>query len=119
MAIFPHIRANDEERHSFEEEPADFNSLAEDCCGKQVYGILKTEAIKLLETLADKVEGSLYYSICRAIESLKVRLGFVPQTNSHHLPLEIETALCVLSVFSYGVGRFQEEVAAIKVILCD
>ena len=42
MAVFPHIRANGDERNSFEEDPSEFNALAEDCCGKQVFGVLKT-----------------------------------------------------------------------------
>lgn len=65
--IFPLIRADDEEREKFEESPEEFNSLAEDCCDKQTFGILKTEAVKLLETLGDKVDGSLEYSLDRAV----------------------------------------------------
>jgi hypothetical protein len=46
--IFPYLSVTDEEREKFEESPEDFNSLTEDCCDKQTYGILKTEAVKLL-----------------------------------------------------------------------
>ena len=118
-AVFPHLRARGDERNSFEEEPGDFNALAEDCCGKQVFGMLKTEGIKLMDKLADKVEGSLDYSISRSVESLKVKLGFVPLNTISPPPLDIETALCVLSVFSYGLSRYPDHVAALKVILCD
>ena len=48
MILFPLLTIGDDEKNTFEESPADFNSLAEDCCDKQTFGCLKTEAAKLL-----------------------------------------------------------------------
>jgi hypothetical protein len=92
--------------------------LTEDCCDKQSFGILKTEALKLLETIGDKIEGCHLYIFNRAIESIKVSLGFVTaQINQSVLP--VETSFLILSVFSYEIGHFENELAAMKVILCD
>lgn len=55
IILYPFIQVNDDEKERFEESPEEFNSLTEDCCDKQTYGILKTEAIKLLETFGDKI----------------------------------------------------------------
>lgn len=91
---------DDEEIEKFEEYPDDFNSLTQDCCDKQTFGVLKTEAVKLLETIGDKVEGCHKYVFNRAIESIKISLGFVTgQINQSILP--VETSFLVLSALSY------------------
>ena len=46
--LLPLLAINDNERYTFEESPSDFNTLAEDCCDKQTFEILKTEAAKLM-----------------------------------------------------------------------
>jgi hypothetical protein len=57
----------------------------------------------LLEKFGDKVEGCIKYTLNRAIESLQIRMGHV-QANNYSLPvLEIETALLLLSIFSYDL----------------
>lgn len=70
---------------------------------------MKTEAAKLLEKFGDKIEGSLGYSLNRAIESLKVKMGYV---QTHTFPglalLEVETSFLVLSIFSYGLANFPD-----------
>ena len=74
--LFPLLEIQDDERYTFEESPSDFNTLAEDCCDKQTFEILKTEAAKLLQKFGDKVEDSARYTIERAVESLKVKMGY-------------------------------------------
>lgn len=108
MVILPFVAITDEEREKFEESPEEFNSLAEDCCDKQTYGILKTEALKLLETFGDRVEGCMQFTINRALESLKVGLGFVQNFQTSDAPLSIETSFLVLSLFSYEIGRYAQ-----------
>lgn len=39
-------------------EPAEFVSLALDCCDKQTSKIVKTQACKLLETMCDNIDGA-------------------------------------------------------------
>lgn len=48
MILLPLLTISDDEKNTFEESPVDFNTLAEDCCDKQTFGTLKTEAAKLL-----------------------------------------------------------------------
>ena len=48
IVAFPLLSITEEEQQLFAYDPAEFNNLAEDCCDKQSYGILKTEAAKLL-----------------------------------------------------------------------
>ena len=59
----------------FEEDSAEFNKLAQDCCDKQTFGIMKTEAAKLLEGLCDQFSGAAEYVVQHCIISIKVRLG--------------------------------------------
>ena len=42
IIVFPLLAANEEENQLFADDPEEFNSLAEDCCDRQAYGILKT-----------------------------------------------------------------------------
>jgi hypothetical protein len=42
------LKTREKELDSFEESPEEFNTLAEDLCDKQIFGILKSEAAKLL-----------------------------------------------------------------------
>ena len=70
VILFPLLKMQDGERNLFEESPEEFNALAEDCCDKQLSGVLKTEAAKLLEKFGDKVPGSMEYSFRRALDSL-------------------------------------------------
>jgi hypothetical protein len=65
--LLPLLAVSDNERHTFEEEPVEFNTLAEDCCDKQTFEILKTEAARLLEKFGDRIPNSMAYSINRAI----------------------------------------------------
>ena len=117
--IFPFLPADDEEKVKFEESAEEYNSLAEDCCDKQTYGIMKTESVKFLEAMADAVDGCFKYILNRAIESIKINLGFVSYTMEQSAVLPVESAFLVLSVFSYGIGHYEAEREAIKVILCD
>ena len=48
IVAFPLLSITEEEQQLFADDPAEFNNLAEDCCDKQSYGILKTEAAKLM-----------------------------------------------------------------------
>jgi hypothetical protein len=42
------LNTREQELDIFEESPDEFNTLAEDLCDKQTFGILKSEAAKLL-----------------------------------------------------------------------
>lgn len=55
QAVFPLLAATPEETQLFEDDPEEFNRLAEDCCDRQTFGVLKTEASRLLETLCDEL----------------------------------------------------------------
>ena len=50
----------------------------EDLCDKQQFGILKTEAAKLLEAIGDYCKPALQSSIMFAVECIKMRMGFIP-----------------------------------------
>ena len=52
--VIPYIKIDSDEINIFEEYPDEFIALQEDCAEKQTFGILKTEACKLLERMADK-----------------------------------------------------------------
>jgi len=52
--IFPMLRMNDEEHLLFDNDPHDFNALAEDCCDHQKFKYIKTEVARLLEALSDE-----------------------------------------------------------------
>jgi hypothetical protein len=53
MIIFPLLAVTEEETELFENDPEEFNFLAEDCCDKQNYGTIKTETSRLLEAACD------------------------------------------------------------------
>lgn len=67
---------------------------------------MKTEAVKFLEVIADAVDGCFKYILNRAIESIKISLGFVSYTIEQSAVLPVETAFLILSVFSYGIGHY-------------
>jgi hypothetical protein len=73
----------------------------------------------LLETIGDKIEGCFKYIFNRAIESIKINLGFVSVYSGVGVILSVETALLILSVFSYGIAHFEAELNSIKVMFCD
>lgn len=73
----------------------------------------------MLEKLGDKVPESLKYALGRAINSLQIKLGKAVSSENNLPVLEIETAFLVLSIFSYGIGQYPEEVSEIRQILAD
>lgn len=42
IIAFPLLAINDEEQQLFADDPVEFNNLAEDCCDRQSFGLLKT-----------------------------------------------------------------------------
>lgn len=42
LLCFPFLGTHDDEVYVFEESPVEFNSLVEDVCDKQTFGVLKT-----------------------------------------------------------------------------
>jgi hypothetical protein len=51
----------------FEDNAVEFNALAEDVCDKQTFGVLKTEAARLLEAIADANNACIQSGVSFAI----------------------------------------------------
>lgn len=107
QAIFPLLTAKDEEIKLFDEDPEEFNRIAEDCCDHQRFGILKTDAAHLLESICDEDEEASAYVVRHCIMSLKVRLS-LDESFESQAPnfLPIETAFLALAIHSYKISNF-------------
>lgn len=118
QAVFPLLAAKEEEARLFEEDPQEFNLLAEDCCDHQRFGVLKTDAAMLLETICDDNDEAAGYVVRHCVISLKVRLA-LDENFEAQAPnfLPIETALLVLSVQSYKLTKFEPELLELRRIL--
>lgn len=42
IVCYPFMKSREQELYTFEESASEFNTLAEDMCDKQTFGILKT-----------------------------------------------------------------------------
>lgn len=104
IVCFPFIRTRDQEMEIFEESPEEFNTLAEDFCDKQTFGILKTEAAKLLETIADYCRPAMEKSIIFCVECIKMRMGYIPKYESAEVKiLDMESAFQILALYSFSL----------------
>jgi hypothetical protein len=75
---FPLLAITEEEHQLFADDPEEFNNLAEDCADRQSFGVLKSEAARLLETICDEYAQVDKYVVQHAIISLKVRFSLDP-----------------------------------------
>ena len=86
----------------FEDSFDELNEILEDCCDKQKMGIIKTEAARLLEQTGDYFHESILHAVNRAVQSLKIKLGYInPPSNSEEKVLDIETSFTLMSIYSY------------------
>lgn len=104
IVCFPFLKTRDDELVIFEESPIEFNSLVEDLCDKQTFGILKTEAAKLLETISDECKEVMERTLMFCVECLKMRIGYIPMPETSDIRiLDFETAWQVICIYSFSL----------------
>ena len=118
LVVFPLLAISEEERQLFEDDAEEFNSLAEDCCDSQNFGLMKTETARLLEAVVDEYRGMDQYTIQHCIISIRVRVGL----NDHFQPdaphfLSLESAFLILSILSYRLAKFENELREINKVM--
>jgi hypothetical protein len=120
IICFPFLKTREEEYVIFEESAVEFNSLAEDLCDKQTFGILKTEAARLLEAISDSWKDTMGAGILFCVECIKMHMGYIPKMENEQIQiLGLETAFQVLAIYSFSLENYPEHIESLKTILCD
>ena len=66
----------------FRDDPREYISLNEDCCGEQQYGVMKSETSRLLEGLCDENQTAGEYVVQNCVLAVKLRLQPNPNITS-------------------------------------
>ena len=130
QVVLPYMKLSEKEREDMEGEPKEFVNYSLDICQKQLSRTYKSQAAKLLENLADNVDGLLSFaaelltqfmtSVVTGEVTVQAYVADVLSKFGLHFTSDeelLDVCLICLSVLSYAVVKRGELMAALDSVV--